>query len=71
MYGFNWLDARSLNKASVALNLFQSMGLPIIETCLLDSGGGGVLDISLDGEGRCLRQISLIFLPCLRQNSDF
>ena len=35
--------------------------------------GGGVLDISLGGEVRPgkYQQISMIFLPCLRQNSDF
>ena len=31
---------------------------------LLNAGGGG-------GGGTRKRQISLIFLPCLRQNSDF
>ena len=46
---------------------------------LVNPLGGGVLDLSLGGEVRpgpsypdpFLRQKSLFFLPCLRQNSDF
>ena len=64
------------------INLFPDIGFTSLIFCFLKHvcfSPGGVLDISLGGEVRrgpsypdpVLRQISLIFLPYLRQNSDF